>query len=212
MAAILKYGVILSAVISLFSLLFMVLRTFSFGKKPLYAEPSGDIKKGIVYAFGKGMMPWEKESAQNHLLTYFSGIFYHVSIFISLIYLGFILFTIKIPVLALTFFRVFSGIGVFCGFSLLLKRWFAPAMRALSCPDDYVSNLMVNGFMILTLFHTFFPGVQLGYFMFSMTMFLYIPMGKIRHCFFFFVIRILFGIFYGRRGIYPPQKKVRFEK
>jgi len=37
-------------------------------------------------------------------------------------------------------------------------------------------------------------------------MFLYIPVGKIRHCFFFFYSRILFGLFYGRRGVLPQNK------
>ena len=83
----LKYGVILSFLLSIISLTILVLKTFSFGKKLLYAEPRGNKKKGIFYAFGRGMMPWEKESARKHLPTYIGGILYHTGIFVALIYL-----------------------------------------------------------------------------------------------------------------------------
>ena len=32
----------------------------------------------------------------------------------------------------------------------------------------------------------------------------YAPLGKIRHCLFFFTTRSAFGTFFGRRGTYPP--------
>jgi len=201
----LKYGVIVSFFISVISLSILVLRTFSFGKKPLYAEPKGNVKKGIVYAFGKGMMPWEKESAVKHLPSYIGGILYHLGIFGGLFYLLVTLVSIDLPAPVLLFMRIVLAAGVISGAALLLKRIFSTRMRVLSCPDDFAANIIVNIFVLAALLHTFYPGITPFFFPVAIIMFLYMPVGKIRHCFFFFYIRILFGMFYGRRDIFPPK-------
>jgi hypothetical protein len=33
--------------------------------------------------------------------------------------------------------------------------------------------------------------------------FIYVPLGKIRHCLYFFFSRIFFGKFFGRRAVFP---------
>lgn len=205
----LKYGVIISFFISVISLSILVLRTFSFGKRPLYAEPKGEVKKGIVYAFGKGMMPWEKESAGKHLSSYIGGIFYHLGVFVSFFSLGVTLVSVDLPALVLLFMRIVLAAGVISGAALLLKRIFSPQMRALSCPDDFAANIIVNIFILTALLHTFYAGITHFFFLAAVVMFLYMPLGKIRHCFFFFYTRILFGMFYGRRDILPPRSYER---
>lgn len=202
---VLKYAVIISFFISIISLSILVLRTFSFGKRPLYAEPKGDVKKGIVYAFGKGLMPWEKESAGKHLPSYIGGILYHLGILAGGFYLLVTLVPIDLPTLVLLFMRIVLMLGVISGVALLLKRIFSPQMRVLSCPDDFAANIIVNIFVLAALLHTFYPGITHLFFLAAVIMFLYMPLGKIRHCFFFFYIRILFGMFYGRRDIFPPK-------
>lgn len=201
----LKYGVIISCFISVFSLSILVLRTFSFGKRPLYAEPKGNVKKGIIYAFGKGMMPWEKESAVKHLPSYIGGILYHLGILGGLFYLLVTIVSINLPTPVLLFMQIVLTAGAISGAALLLKRIFSTQMRVLSCPDDFAANIIVNIFVFAALLHTFNPGIIYFLFLTAIIMFLYIPLGKIRHCFFFFYIRILFGMFYGRRDIFPPK-------
>jgi hypothetical protein len=39
----------------------------------------------------------------------------------------------------------------------------------------------------------------------AMGLFLYVPLGKIRHCFFFFAARCHMGAHFGRRGTFPPH-------
>lgn len=202
---VLKYAVIISFFISVISLSILVLRTFSFGKRPLYAEPKGDVKKGIVYAFGKGLMPWEKESAVKHLPSYMAGILYHLGILAGAFYLLVTLVPIDLPTLVLLFMRIVLMLGVISGVALLLKRIFSKQMRVLSCPDDFAANIIVNIFVLAALLHTFYPGITHLFFLAAVIMFLYMPLGKIRHCFFFFYIRIIFGMFYGRRDIFPPK-------
>ena len=81
MLTILKWGVVASFLNCITFLIIMVLKTSSFGKMPVYAKPQGKGKEGIFYAFGKGMMPWEKDSARRHILTYIGGMLYHGGIF-----------------------------------------------------------------------------------------------------------------------------------
>ena len=202
---VLKYAVIISFFISVISLSILVLRTFSFGKRPLYAEPKGDVKKGIVYAFGKGLMPWEKESAVKHLPSYIGGILYHLGILAGAFYLLVTLVPIDLPTLVPLFMRIVLLLGVISGVALLLKRILSKQMRVLSCPDDFAANIIVNIFVLAALLHTFYPGITHLFFLAAVIMFLYMPLGKIRHCFFFFYIRIIFGMFYGRRDIFPPK-------
>jgi hypothetical protein len=201
----LKYTVIASFLFSIISLTVMVLRTFSFGKKELYAKSKGSVRKGIIYAFGKGMMPWEKESAGKHLPTYIGGIIYHGGVFLSLFYLFVVIVEIPIPAIPLQVFRVLCAAGIAAGMGLLVKRYAKHQMRALSCPDDAAANILVDLFLLAAFFHTLLPGWNSYLFPVSIMMFLYIPFGKIRHCFFFFYIRILFGLFYGRRDVFPPK-------
>lgn len=204
MLTIMKFGVIIAFLFSLASLSFLVLKTFSYGKKKLYAEPRGDVKKGIIYAFGKGMMPWEKESARNHLPTYIGGIFYHTGIFLALLYLLGAILVIQLPAAVILFLRAMCLAGFLSGLALLVKRIFSPVLRALSCPDDFAANIIVDIFLILSFLHTLRPAPDITMFLFASAaiMFLYIPLGKIRHCFFFFYVRVLFGVFYGRRGVF----------
>ena len=93
----LKYGIIISPFISFISLLYLLFRKFSCGKKSFYSTPRGSKVKGILYAFGKGMLPWEKESVKNHLISYFAGIFYHLGIFSAFLYLLSLIFNLNDP-------------------------------------------------------------------------------------------------------------------
>lgn len=201
----LKCGVILSFLLSIISLTILVLKTFSFGKNLLYAEPRGNKKKGIFYAFGRGMMPWEKESAGKHLPTYCGGILYHTGIFVALIYLFFQVFHSGLSRPVVFLLRLLLSIGILSGLVLFFKRILLKTMRKISCPDDFFSNILVNLFLICAIVHTFAAQTAPLFFIISILMFLYIPVGKIRHCFFFFYTKILYGLFYGRRDILPPK-------
>lgn len=205
MLSFLKYGVVFSFLFSVISLSILVIKTFFFGKKVLYAEPRGDGKKGILYAFGRGMMPWEKESARKHLPTYIGGMLYHTGIFVALIYLFFQIFHSGLSRPVVFLLRLLMSLGILSGLVLLFKRILLQTMRKISCPDDFFSNILVNLFLICAIVHTFVAQTASLFFLMSTVMFLYIPVGKIRHCFFFFYVRILFGLFYGRRNILPPK-------
>ena len=205
MVDLLRIGVIASAIYVIVALSFLVLRTNKFGTKVLYAPAQGSAARGIWYAFTRGMLPWEKESTAKHLPTYFAGILFHVAIAVTLLYL---MLTITSSQISSTFFRatqVVMTVGLLCGIGLLIKRIAKPTMKAISCADDFLSNFVVVLFLTLALLSTLDFAFMPWFFAVAIVLFLYIPAGKIRHCFFFFYSRVLFGIHFGRRGVLKHQ-------
>lgn len=201
--AILRLGVILSAIYCMIALSILIVRTFAFGRKSLYAKAQGSAARGIIYAFGQGMLPWEKESAAKHLPTFFAGIFYHFGIFAALFYLIAVLAEISLSKTAILAIRLLLAVGLANGIGLLVKRSAFRYMRFISCLDDYIANTLVGLFMTATSLATFVQSAQIAMMTLAMILLLYIPVGKIRHCAFFFYSRIVFGAFFGRRGVLP---------
>lgn len=196
-------GVIGAALFCGSALVFLVLSTLSFGKGDTFAVSRGDTRKGILYAFGQGMMPWEKESARRHLITYTAGFLYHFGIFAALFWLILQLTSLNAGGFVINALRMLTGAGLIAGLGLFLKRCLRPMMRSISCPDDYIANLLVDVFMGAALASMFFFGLKASLYAVAILLFLYIPLGKIRHCIFFFYSRILFGRFFGKRGVFP---------
>jgi len=191
-----------SAVFCLVSLVFLLVRTNALGRKEHFSAPRGSAGRGIVHAFSQGMMPWEKESASGHLPTFIGGILYHASIFIAFLYLFWVNLA-PASIRPLWIFRIALFLGAAAGLALIVKRAVKPHLRRLSCPDDYFANLFVDFYLVISLCHTYLPRSEPLLLLSAIALFIYIPLGKIRHCFFFFYTRILFGIFFGRRGVYP---------
>jgi len=205
MKEVLGYGIIVAFICTFLTLSYLVIRTFAFGKKPLLSKSQGEIQKGVIYALGKGLLPWEKESASRNLSTYVAGVLFHSGIFLAFLYTLFEVFNFVLDNWLLHLFQTFILIGFFCGVSLLIKRILKDSLRKISCPDDFVANILVDIFLLSAFLNTFYTGIKLIFFSVTILLLLYIPAGKIRHCFFFFYSRIIFGIFFGRRGILPHK-------
>jgi hypothetical protein len=185
---------------SLGALTLMAVRTFAFGRREYLSAPRGYAGHGIIYAFGKGML--DKESVARHKPTMAGGMLYHLAIFTGLAY---VLWT----ALPLSFapplwaFRPVLAVGTTVGLALLIKRASKPHLRRLSCPDDFFANLFVDAFLALALARTYLTALEPALLAFAILLFLYVPLGKIRHCFFFFYTRLVFGLHFGRRGALP---------
>ncbi len=207
MLDILEFGVILAILISFVSLCYLIIKTYRYRKNILHSKPQGKCLRGVIYALGLGMAPWEKESAARHLPTYLLGMTYHIGIFAAIFYLICLLISIPLKPSIILVLRIFMFAGILSGVGLFIKRSVKNQLRKISCPDDYVANILVDLFIVLSLADSFEPSFKPYLFVSAILIFLYIPLGKIRHCFFFFYSRILFGIFYGRRGVLPPKEK-----
>lgn len=191
---------IASAAFCLAALVFLITRTFAYGRREYLSAPRGYTGRGIIYAFGRGML--EKESVALHKPTFIGGILYHGAIFAGLLYL---FWTVLLPNIGPPpwAFRPVLLAGAAVGMSLFLKRVAKPHLRRLSCPDDFFANLFVDVFLALAFFHTYVPALEPVLLSVAILLLVYIPLGKIRHCFFFFYTRLVFGLHYGRRGALP---------
>lgn len=193
-----------AAAFSLAALIVLLVRTFSYGWREYLSAPRGDAGKGIIYAFGRGML--EKESVALHRPTFIGGILYHGAIFAGLLYLFWTVLWPKTepPLWA---FRPVLLAGAAVGLSLLTKRAAKPHLRHLSCPDDFFANLFVDVFLATAFARTLFPQLEPALLCVSILLFVYIPLGKVRHCVFFFFTRFVFGLHYGRRGALPGSSR-----
>jgi len=163
----------------------------------------------MIYAFGRGMLPWEKESAARHLPTYVAGLVYHAGIFAAIALALAQAAGIHLPNAAVSVIRISMAAGLCVGAGLLLKRLTKSQLRHISCPDDYAANILVDGFILAGLLSSWLPAALPVFHVAAIVTFLYMPLGKIRHCFFFFYSRFLFGSYFGRRGVLPPKRAAK---
>jgi hypothetical protein len=194
---------VVSLSICVASFTFQLYRLVTLGKPTDYSQPAGDITKAIRYSFTGGMSPAKKESAYLHLPTYTAGILYHLGTFLSLVLFIFFLIPIEFPLSINLAISIFLCLTSLCGFGILVKRYVSKDLSSFSNPDDYISNFLVTGFQVMTLIQLHFEAP--AYYVLATVLFLYMPLGKLRHLLYFFAARYHLGIFYGRRGVWPPK-------
>lgn len=201
----LKLSVIASLISVTAFFIFYFFRIYRFYRPKPQARPRGDITKGKIYSLSIGLFPWEKESTRKHWLVYITGIIYHSAIAVAFLRLVAVLFNLNflsnLPAM------VFLLLGAISGFGLFFRRGLKSELRKLSCPDDYAANLLVDLFLLSGAISILFPKALIFFLLTSFFLILYLPWGKIRHCVFFIPSRLIFGHYYGLRGVLPPQQK-----
>ncbi len=173
------------------------------------APPLGKKWPAVAYSFTGGMSPTKKESAYLHLPTYTAGMIFHIGLFTAVLYTFLLLFGFILPDTLRYIFAGLFTLGALCGIAILIKRFLKPVLKAISNPDDFFSNILVTVFQIiscLTVFDIRFISVL---FIYSAVLLLYIPVGKLRHSFYFFSSRIALGFFYGSRGVWSTKPRVK---
>lgn len=184
--------------------LFYLIRVVKEGRRSDPSQPEGRVLPAVVYALTASMSPLRKETAYLHVPTYTAGLLFHVGTFLSFGWLAIHLFQLRIGPFLTTGSAFLLMVSAVCGLSILIKRIVTPKMRMLSNPDDYASNLLVTGFQALSALTLLRSDLIPVLFIYGGVLFLYIPASKLRHTIYFFTSRIHLGIFYGRRGIWPP--------
>jgi len=169
------------------------------------APAKGSPRRGLLYAFTLGMAPWAKESTRLHSLAYLRGIVFHGGIFTALAALLLSPFWPMLPGALLYTLGGAAAVGALCGLLGVLARWFEPNLRALSTIDDFASLLLVVVFQGLTAIALVSSVWLPALYMSAALMLVYAPLGKIRHCIYFFFSRRFFGLFLGRRGLVHPE-------
>lgn len=200
----LRLGVVLSAAWAGGVLAAQWIRTRSWGRRVWFASPAGRPGRGIAWALGAGLSPMAKESGREHLPVYLLGVTYHAGLLASLlILLGSVQGAFpgrEIPAAA----GWPSLVGALAGTALLARRVADRQLRAISCPDDFLANALATGFALLAGLRAMMPVTEPGLGVAAILLFVYAPLGKIRHCLFFFATRAHMGAWFGRRGVLPP--------
>ena len=148
----------------------------------------------------------QKESAYLHLPTYTAGIFFHIGNFLAIaVYLLFtlaVIFNFQIPIesatnLVVMILAAIIFIAAVCGMALFIKRLAKKELRDLSCADDYISNLLCTITLFLTTYSLLTLQFGAVYYVIMALLFVWMPLGKIKHVLYFFFARYHLGFFYG---------------
>jgi nitrate reductase gamma subunit len=187
------------------SLSLHLLRLLRLGNHTDFSTPTGKPSAAMSYAFVGAMSPTKKESAYLHLPTYIGGLFFHISTFLGIALFFVFLFGIGMPQWMMWLLALIMVTGALSGAAILVKRMVKPQMRALSNPDDYISNILVTIFQLATAAALLLPQVLPVYYVLTALLLLYIPVGKLKHAIYFFAARYQLGYFFGRRNVWPPR-------
>ncbi len=190
--------------------LFSIYQLFRIFKKSHlkdFSIPKGNNAAAVLYALTGAMSPLKKETATLHLPTYASGILFHLASFASFLWVALHLSGLRIPPICKTLTLILLFVGVLSGLLLLLKRVFVLKLRQISSPDDYTSNLAVTGFQVVSALTLMDASLKPILFYWTGFLFFYMQVGKLRHVLFFFIARLYLGLFFGRRGVWPLNRR-----
>lgn len=168
-------------------------------KSPLKGNP----KRGIVYAFTLGMMPWAKESTRIHMIAYLRGIGFHVGIFAAIGALIISPFWGDLPAALTATLVLVLGIGSLLGAAGGVMRIAEHNLRGLSSLDDHFAVWLVTVWLAVSALAVWKAAFLPAFYVLSAITLAYVPLGKIRHCLYFFFSRTFFGKFFGRRAVFP---------
>lgn len=171
-----------------------------------FAEPAGSPARGVLYAFTGAMTPAHKESIRLYPLEFALGLILHVPVFITL---AATLLTIANPaaggaLIAAT--RVAALVGFAAGVCLLIRRLRRADLRHISTPDDYAAIVATSGLLMAAGLLPMTAAGQAALLSCAALLFVYVPLGKLRHVVFFFLARAEYGRRLGYRGVYPPVR------
>jgi hypothetical protein len=173
------------------------------------APAKGRVSSGVAYAFTWGMMPWAKESTRIHAVAYLRGVGFHVGIFLGLAAVVVSPLWSWMPNVLHQLLAVVLALGGGLGVAGIVMRVAEKHLRAVSTVDDYVSVALVSLFLVLIALAIWDTQFMTPMYIAAAIMLAYIPLGKIRHCFYFFYSRWFFGRFSGRRGVLPHPVSAR---
>ncbi|HHS13669.1 MAG TPA: hypothetical protein ENN03_07895 [bacterium] len=196
----------------LLSAVYQWIRVFINANTEDFTQPKGTVLPAFAYALTGAMMPHKKETAFLHLPTYWMGIAYHLGSFVALAWLPVHFFEWRIPDSIMIVCAAVLIPSVFSGLIILIKRISVSSLRHLSSPDDYFSNALVTLFQAISSMALL--GIIPVFLVLSIggLLLMYIPVGKLRHVIFFLIARFFLSWFYGRRGVWPPKRRILWKK
>lgn len=177
-----------------------------------YARPKGSWKVGVFYSFTIGMLPWKKESTRRHWIAYLRGVMFHIGIFTGLFALIVSPFFKEMNKTFLLAVALLTGLGALMGYAGIVMRLVERNLRSISTPDDYISVSFVSLFLTFLTLAILNEKFLTAMYLTSAVTLIYAPLGKIKHCIYFFFSRFFFGLHLGKRGIVHRFTEVSYGK
>ncbi|MFH1680866.1 MAG: hypothetical protein ABIH26_09515 [Candidatus Eisenbacteria bacterium] len=171
-----------------------------------FSSRAGSPGKGVIHSFTAAMMPSRKESARRHPVKYAAGVLLHAGAIFSLASIPLILLAPESGARMLFLCRPLFVLSLIAGLVLVAGRLASRNLRAISAPEDHFAVLAVCGLLGMALGSSVGSRSQLPFLVYAALIFLYLPLGKLRHCVFFFAAKADYGYRLGYRGVYPPRK------
>jgi hypothetical protein len=168
-----------------------------------YSQRTGSPMKGVAYAFTVAMLPANKESVSRHPAKFAIGVI------LALLCVVLLVIWPQLGREAMSLFRPVVAIALVASLYLLVRRIASRDLKALSAPDDYLAIAATCGLLAFACFVSTDVAGQTALLIYAMLLFVYLPLGKLRHAVFFFVARADYGRRLGYRGIYPPARRER---
>lgn len=172
-----------------------------------YSRERGSDRRGILYAFTLGMAPWEKESTRQHWVAYLRGILFHLGVFTAFGVLLASPWLERLPGLLIWAALALTAAGAIFGFAGIAMRLMGENERLLSLPDDYFSVFLTSLFTTLACCVLIWPVLLPVFYLTAAVLCVYVPLGKIRHCVYFFYSKFFFGKNFGHRGVLGPDNQ-----
>ena len=176
------------------------------GGRTEYSVRAGSPLGGLIYNFTTAMLPAHKESVRRHPGKFAVGLAMHSGLLLALAGVILLLVAPAAGYRVLELIRWPLLVSLIAGFYLFVRRLFDADLEAMSAPDDFLAILSTCAFLALVVF---LPASETGrtiLFSYTAMLFLYLPLGKLRHIVFFFIARGDFGRRLGYRGVYPPAR------
>jgi hypothetical protein len=169
-----------------------------------YSKRSGSPARGVVYNFTIALLPAHKETIKRHPAKFAVGAIMHVGTIVALLDVVLLLVRPTAGHWMISFARPIVVLALLAGIYLFARRILSKDLRTMSAPDDYIAILATCGLLALTSVYTLGGQNPLGLLICAGLLFVYLPLGKLRHIVFFFVARGDYGRRLGYRGVYPP--------
>ena len=174
-----------------------------------YSRRAGNPLRGMVYNFTVAMTPGHKESVSRHPGKFALGMLMHAGTVVALLNVLVLAIRGDAGAWMLKIDWPLSALGLVCGLVLMIRRATNPVMRGISVPDDGLAIAATCLLLLLALLASFVAGAATWLMAYAVALFVYLPLGKLRHALFFFIARGDYGRRLGYRGVYPPAAETK---
>jgi nitrate reductase gamma subunit len=175
-----------------------------------FSPMKGSPTRAVHYALTQGMLPWEKESTRTHGVAYVRGIIFHVGIFSALAVLLAEPWWASLPAWLRLGAAGLLALGALLGAAGGVARGTERNLRSLSTPDDHFAVWFISIWVAGGALALYLPAFAVAFNLLSALALAYVPLGKVRHCLYFFFSRIFFGRFFGRRAVLPHSAQINW--